>query len=119
MGRESTSGQIKGSISETGWTIKWREKEFSRGKTGGGTRESTKTTKKKGIFLVSTLMDDGWGSRSSFGVFVYADSRKYEGQWKNGKQHGNGVYFSIHGDKREGLWDQGERVKWIKDDWDD
>ena len=35
--------------------------------------------------------------------------RKYVGQWKNGKQHGQGTYTYVNGDKYVGEWKKGLR----------
>ena len=43
------------------------------------------------------------------------DGKKYDGQWLNGKQHGRGTYYSVRGDKREGVWKEGKREKWLKE----
>ena len=29
-----------------------------------------------------------------YGTFLWNDGRKYEGNWKNGKQHGEGYYIN-------------------------
>jgi hypothetical protein len=49
------------------------------------------------------------------GVFTWPDKRKYDGQWKNGKQHGIGVYHSSRGDVKKGKWSDGKRLDWITD----
>ncbi|CAE7910443.1 PIP5K9 [Symbiodinium necroappetens] len=40
-------------------------------------------------------------------------SRQYDGQWKNGKQHGIGIYCTARGDKRRGEWEEGRRTCWL------
>ena len=40
--------------------------------------------------------------------------RRYEGNWKNGKQHGEGHAITNGGKKMKGLWDGGRRVKWLE-----
>jgi len=40
------------------------------------------------------------------------DGSKYEGQWLNGKQHGKGLYISRNGEMKEGLWENGKKIKW-------
>ncbi|MCB0369947.1 MAG: hypothetical protein KDD45_11055 [Bdellovibrionales bacterium] len=45
-------------------------------------------------------------------MFTFRDGRVYEGEWKNGKQHGRGV-FRKKNMAREGIWEDGERVKWL------
>lgn len=41
------------------------------------------------------------------------DGNKYEGEWKDGKQDGHGWYTNKKGDRREGIWSKGKRVKWL------
>lgn len=47
------------------------------------------------------------------GEFYYANGTRYKGQWSKGKQHGKGVMISIMGDKREGEWVDGRRIRWV------
>ena len=47
------------------------------------------------------------------GIYVWPDGRKYMGEWYQGKQHGRGTYIK-EGKKREGIWDMGKRIEWIK-----
>ena len=39
------------------------------------------------------------------------DGRKYEGEWKRGKQHGKGKITNIRGEVHEYDWVNGQRVK--------
>ena len=41
------------------------------------------------------------------------DGRKYEGQWMNGKQHGEGVYTTSNGRTKRGMWVDGKRTQWL------
>ena len=43
--------------------------------------------------------------------FNRPDGRKYEGEWKNGKQHGNGKATNSKGESREYKWAEGKRIK--------
>ncbi len=48
-------------------------------------------------------------------MFIYFrnDGRKYKGNWKNGKQHGDGEFFHPKdGVWKKGIWSDGRRVKW-------
>lgn len=45
---------------------------------------------------------------------MWPDGREYVGNWKNGKQHGEGQYIDKKGTVREGIWENGQRVQWIK-----
>ena len=48
-----------------------------------------------------------------YGVFEWPDGRKYDGEWKNGKQHGVGVYTSASGKTKKGQWSEGKRAAWL------
>jgi hypothetical protein len=50
------------------------------------------------------------------GVYIWADGRKYDGQWENGKQHGIGKYVMADQTERMGEWNEGKRVRWLDDD---
>lgn len=47
------------------------------------------------------------------GKFVWADGKTYDGEWKDGKQHGIGNYYGGSGDTKKGEWKNGKRVKWV------
>lgn len=47
------------------------------------------------------------------GVFNWPDGKKYDGQWKAGKQHGLGYYTSKSGETRRGRWVDGKRTEWL------
>jgi hypothetical protein len=49
------------------------------------------------------------------GVYTWADGRKYDGQWVNGKQHGIGKYVMADKNERMGEWNEGKRVRWLDD----
>ena len=51
--------------------------------------------------------------REGHGTFVWADGRKYIGEWKAGKQHGVGTYISKDGVPKEGYWKNGRKIKWV------
>jgi len=39
---------------------------------------------------------------------------KYIGAWFNGQKHGLGIFYdSATGDKKQGEWKEGKRVKWL------
>ena len=44
------------------------------------------------------------------GVADYIDGSSYNGQWKDGKKHGEGVFTDITGYQTAERWDRGERV---------
>ncbi len=54
--------------------------------------------------------------KHGFGIYVWADHRKYEGYWVKGKQHGLGTYHVPREDKvKYGLWEDGKRIEWFDD----
>ena len=46
-------------------------------------------------------------------MYSWADGRKYEGEWKLGKQHGKGKYILLDGTVKMGIWEDGKRAKWV------
>ena len=54
--------------------------------------------------------------KHGFGIYVWADGRRYEGMWENGKQHGEGRYTSADGRIRRGIWKEGKRIRWVDED---
>ena len=44
-----------------------------------------------------------------FGIYTWQDGRKYEGQYKKDKKHGNGVYTWADGRKYDGEWQNGRQ----------
>lgn len=45
-----------------------------------------------------------------------ADGRKYKGNWKNGKQHGEGEFLVANSDVwKKGVWEDGKRIRWINE----
>ena len=57
-------------------------------------------------------MDD---KKEGHGVFTWPDNRQYDGQWKNGKQHGFGTYHSSKGEIKHGEWAEGKRLRWMEE----
>lgn len=45
------------------------------------------------------------------GTFEWPDGRKYIGEWKEGKQHGKGMFIK-DGKKKEGFWEMGKISQW-------
>lgn len=46
-------------------------------------------------------------------MFYWPDGRKYDGEWKNGKQNGIGIYRSANNKERKGEWIDGKRSRWV------
>lgn len=52
--------------------------------------------------------------KEGYGVYYWTDGRKYEGWWHLGKQHGLGSYIdSNKASLKFGLWEAGRRIKWF------
>jgi len=49
--------------------------------------------------------DEVGGVRVDYGIYVFIDGRRYEGQWQNNKQSGYGVMWDAEGNVRfAGIW---------------
>ena len=63
-------------------------------------------------FVATTVFADDAGCiqgncEDGFGEFAYAGDlagAHYEGDWKDGKRHGKGVFESADGDRYQGAW---------------
>ena len=51
--------------------------------------------------------------KHGYGVYIWADGRRYEGLWQNGKQHGKGKYILPNNTVKVGIWEDGKRIRWI------
>ena len=49
------------------------------------------------------------GKEHGQGIFIWADGEEYIGQWMNGKKHGQGTYTYPSGAKYVGQWKNGEK----------
>ncbi|CAK86957.1 unnamed protein product (macronuclear) [Paramecium tetraurelia] len=47
------------------------------------------------------------------GVFMWPDQWMYKGQWQCGMQHGKGIQYNPQGKEREGIWSNGQFNKWV------
>jgi hypothetical protein len=55
--------------------------------------------------------------KQGYGVYYWTDGRKYDGYWFKGKQHGIGVYLDTNKNSvKYGLWEMAKRVKWFDTD---
>lgn len=55
-------------------------------------------------------------SQDGFGIFTWADGRRYEGYWSKGNQHGFGrlCHEGPSGmETRAAEWADGERIAWL------
>ena len=48
-------------------------------------------------------------------MYTWEDGRKYIGEWKNNKKHGQGKIISNDGKQMEGIWQDDKRIKWLED----
>ena len=46
------------------------------------------------------------------GVYSWADGGRYEGEWRNGNRHGRGTFTWADGDRYEGKWREGKPHGW-------
>merc|ERR1712003_257963 len=53
------------------------------------------------------------GRKHGEGTLKWPDGRSYSGQWCEGKQHGNAIATTARGLKRNSRWRQGKFVEWI------
>lgn len=52
--------------------------------------------------------------KHGFGLYTWADGRRYEGYWAFGKQHGEGKYILPDGASKIGVWEDGKRIRWLE-----
>ena len=55
-----------------------------------------------------------WIRLNIYREFEWPDGRRYKGEWKNGKQHGKGIFINDKGETRSGLWEDGKRIEWTE-----
>jgi len=48
------------------------------------------------------------GRENGYGIYEYADGSRYEGEWKDGNHHGHGIYEFANGSRYEGGWKDGK-----------
>jgi hypothetical protein len=49
--------------------------------------------------------------KDGYGKFTWPDGRMYEGEWKEGKIHGQGKFREANGRVREGIWENGHLMR--------
>jgi hypothetical protein len=55
--------------------------------------------------------------KQGFGCYRWMDGRLYEGYWFKGKQHGIGTYTDASkGSTKFGIWENSKRLKWLNQD---
>lgn len=96
MAKDILSGQMERNIKGTIKRDKLMDLASSNGQMANTTKEIGSTINKEGK-----------------GVFKWVDGNEYDGQWLNGKQHGEGMYSNLKGEIKKGQWDKGKRVKWL------
>ena len=82
-----------------GRTIQLQVKEYSHGLMEENMKVSLK--------ILGEYKND---KKEGFGVYKWADGRRYEGMWKDGKQHGKGKFIMANG-TLEGNWNQGQYIQ--------
>ena len=50
--------------------------------------------------------------KEGYGEFSWPDGRSYKGLWRDGKQEGKGMYVNKENIPREGVWENGKKIKW-------
>ena len=53
------------------------------------------------------------------GVYTWANGQKYEGEWANGKQNGEGQIILVTGEVKRCLYSDGKRIKWLDEEGSD
>ncbi len=88
------------------WGLFKEIKEFdATGSTNKGTTQNKKTYN-NGDYYIGDLVN---GIRHGYGTYYYqASGSRYEGQWKDGKKHGNGIYYWKSGNHKEGQYINGK-----------
>ena len=51
--------------------------------------------------------------KNGHGIYTYLNGTKYEGKWQDDKQHGEGIFTDENEKSKRGIWNNGERVRWI------
>jgi len=54
------------------------------------------------------------GKKHGEGQLTWPDGRSYTGQWANGQQHGEGLAITARGIARRSEWNHGSFVKWLE-----
>ncbi len=73
---------------------------------------NTKTPQGRGVRTYTSGLKKGevyegqWrdGKQHGHGIYTWADKRRYEGQWLDGKRHGRGIIWYQDGQVFDGLW---------------
>ena len=51
--------------------------------------------------------------KEGFGKFTWPDGKVYDGLWKDGKQSGYGMFISLSGVFKTGIWGTRRRLEWL------
>ena len=52
--------------------------------------------------------------KHGFGIYYWPNGKRFEGNWENGRQHGEGKYIFPEKYVKYGIWDKGNRIKYTK-----
>merc|ERR1719299_84481 len=55
------------------------------------------------------------GKKHGEGQLSWPDGRSYAGQWEGGRQHGFGIAVTAKGLSRRSQWQHGNFIKWLED----
>jgi len=47
---------------------------------------------------------------------TFEDGTYYEGKWKKGYKHGEGIAKLVNGKTRKGMWELGKLVDWLSEE---
>jgi hypothetical protein len=96
-------GAIRDDLKVNGRIIRWTEKVSFYGPINENMKAPIKMIRKKGLAFLN----------GNFVFKVRNDGRIYKGNWKNGKQHGEGEFYNRkEGVWKKGLWGDGKRLRW-------
>lgn len=54
--------------------------------------------------------------KEGYGEYTWANGSQFKGFFKDGKQHGEGIFISQKGASKRGIWYNGKRTRWIEDE---
>jgi hypothetical protein len=54
--------------------------------------------------------------KDGYGELFWPDGKFYKGHWKEGTQHGKGIFKGIDGIEKHGQWFKGKRVVFEKNE---
>lgn len=55
-------------------------------------------------------------TKDGIGKYTWPDGKVYDGEWKNGVQHGKGKIIKPGYTPRVGIWEEGKHIKWLDEE---